>query len=175
LTLIVLSIVGVTLVVRFSAPGISVVLATTYIPAGTTVTDDMITDGRVASAVSHPGPDRTDVVGRIAGADINEGDLVMMDDLEPSSMTRVEVSVPLGVVPPESLTRGSNIDLWAIDAEGISPPVEVAAHATVLSMSQSSFGGDTIATILVNAMDIDRVLSMMGTSRLLVATGDVVP
>jgi len=175
LTLIVFSIVGVTLVVRFSAPGVPVVLATTFIPAGTTVTDDMITDGRVASTVSDSGPVRTDIVGRIAGADINKGDLVMVDDLEPTSMNRVEVSVPLGVVPPESLTRGSNIDLWAIDAEGILPPVEVAAHATVLSMSQSSFGGDTIATILVNAMDIDHVLSMIGTSRLLVATGDVVP
>ena len=139
------------------------------------MTDDMITDGRVTSPVSHPGPQRADVVGRIVGADLHEGDLVMMDDLEPSSITRVEVSVPLGVVPPETLTRGSTVDLWAIDAEGIVPPVEVAAHATVLSINQSSFGGDTIATILVHAMDIDRVLSMMGTSRLLVATGDVVP
>lgn len=139
------------------------------------MTDEMLIDGRVTSTVSRPGPRRTDVVGRIAGVDINQGDLVVMDDLEPSSTTRVEMSVPLGVAPSESLHRGSHIDLWAIDTEGILPPIAVAAHVTVMSVTQSSFGADTIATILVHAMEVDRVLSMLGTSRLLVTTGDVAP
>ncbi len=173
--LIIVSIVGVFFVVRASAPGNVVIRATEFLPAGTVITSDMVSDGRVNWTPTGASTARSTVVGRVVGTDIAEGDIVTTRALEERETDRVEVSVPLGVTPPSSMKRGSAITLWSIDKDGVAPPVSVGRNVTVVSVTESGFGGDTVATVRVPALDIDRVLAVLGTSHLLVATSGDAP
>ena len=167
---VIISIIGVGAVIQFSTPGDPVILATRFLSAGTVITEDHITAGRLSSATLADVVDATDLVGHALGVDVGKGEIVTARMLEPTSSTRVELSVPLGVAPPSGVARGSVVALWSLDTEGLVPPVAVANTATVMSLDEGNFGGETIATVLVNPADVDRVLAVLGTTRLLVAT-----
>jgi hypothetical protein len=115
------------------------------------------------------------VIGRVAGVDIGDGEFISARMLEAIPESRVRVSVPLGITPPTTIARGSVIELWAVDADEISPPVAVARNATVLAVVESGLGGGTALTLLVTAFDVDRVLSAIGSSDMMVATEGETP
>jgi hypothetical protein len=175
LVLIVASIVGVAFVVRSSAPGNRIVMAATFLPAGTVITAELLRDGRVSPAPPGSVLAAEDVIGRIAGIDIGDGEFISARMLEAITESRVRVSVPLGIIPPATIVRGSAIELWAVDEDEMSPPIAVARNAIVLAVVESGLGGDTTLTLLVDAFEVDRVLSAIGSSHMMVATEGETP
>lgn len=175
LALILASVVGVVVVVRGVAPGERVVLAATFAPAGTVITDDLLVEGRVSVGTPATTLSANDVVGRVLGVDWGEGEVLSARMLEPASVDRVVVAVPLGVSPPTSITQGVEVDVWAVDTDGMAPPVTVAHGAIVESLVESGFGGDTLATLRVDPATIDRLLAYIGTSFALVITTGETP
>ena len=175
LVLIVASIVGVTLVVRSAAPGNRIVMAAAFLPAGTIITAESLREGRISPTPPGSVLVAEDVIGRVAGVDIGDGEFISARMLEAIPESRVRVSVPLGITPPTTIARGSVIELWAVDADEISPPVAVARNATVLAVVESGLGGGTALTLLVTAFDVDRVLSAIGSSDMMVATEGETP
>jgi hypothetical protein len=173
LALILTSVIGVVLVVRGSAPGERVILAATFVPAGTVITNELIVEGRASVGSSVTDFTTNDVVGKVLGVDWGEGEVLSARMLEPASTERVVVAVPLGVSPPTSIAPGKIVDVWAVDTEGIEPPLTVAHSAVVDSIVESGFGGDTMMTLRVDVTSVDRLLAFVGTSfALVVTTGD---
>lgn len=175
IVLVIASIVGVVGVVRLSTPGDRVIMAISFLPAGTVITDDVIDEVRISANASNPGVSRTDLIGRVVGSDIGAGEIITSRMLEQSPFSRVQISVPLGVTPPASLTSGSSIDLWAVDEDGDAPPFTVARNAVVVSIADSGFGGDSVATILVDPLEVDRVLAVLDSAHVIVATSGESP
>lgn len=175
LLLIVSSIVGVVLVVRSSAPGDRIVMAATFLPAGTIITAESVREGRVSSAPTDLLLTVEDVIGRVAGVDIGDGEFISARLLEATPESRVHVAVPLGITPPTTVVRGSTIELWSVDAEELSPPHSVARNAVVLSVADNGLGGGTVLSLLVTAFEVDRVLSAIGASHMLIATEGETP
>lgn len=175
LVLIVSSIVGVVLVVRSAAPGDRIVMAATFLPAGTIITAESLREGRVSPAPIGSVLVAEDVIGRVAGVDIGDGEFIAARMLEVAPESRISVSVPLGITPPTTIVRGSVIELWAVDADELLPPVTVARNAIVLSVVESGLGGGTVLTLLVTAFEVDRVLSALGSSYMMVATEGETP
>lgn len=173
LALILTSVIGVVFVVRGSAPGERVILAATFVPAGTVITNELIVEGRASVGSSVTDFTTNDVVGKVLGVDWGEGEVLSARMLEPASTERVVVAVPLGVSPPTSIAPGKIVDVWAVDTEGIEPPLTVAHSAVVDSIVESGFGGDTMMTLRVDVTSVDRLLAFVGTSfALVVTTGD---
>ena len=175
LVLIVSSIVGVILVVRSAAPGNRIVMAATFVPAGTIITADSLREGRVSPAPPGPVLVAEEVIGRVAGVDIGDGEVISARMLDATPESRVRISVPLGITPPTTVVSGSVIELWAVDADELSPPQAVARNAIVLSVIESGLGGGTVLTLLVTAFEVDRVLSAVGSSHMMVATEGETP
>jgi hypothetical protein len=170
LLLIITSIVGVVLVVRASAPGDRIVMAVGFIPAGTILTDDILREGRVSGAPSDLALAVDDVVGRVAGVDVGNGEFISSRMLEATPETRIRLSVPLGIAPPSTVEPGSEIELWSVDPEGAFPPQSVARNSVVLSVVDGGLGGDTVLTVLVSAFEVDRVLAAIGAANTMLAT-----
>jgi hypothetical protein len=168
--LIIVSVVGVVSVVRLSTPGDRVIMANSFLPAGTVITDDVIEEGRVSSIAANPSASPTEVIGRVVGSDIGGGEIITARSLEPLSSSRVLISVPLGVTPPSAITSGTVIDLWSVKEDGDIPPITVARNAVVVSVTDSGFGGDSVLTVLVDSVQVDRVLGVLGSSHVIVAT-----
>ena len=175
LLLIASSIVGVFVVVRASAPGDAIIVATKFLPAGSVLTATDITVSRVSRRSGDAVQTEKDVIGKAIGVDLGEGDIVTSRVMEPTTESRIEIAVPLGVEPPAGVDEGSQVDLWAVDSEGVLPPITVARNAPAISFVESGFGGDTIMTLLVSSTEVDSVLGALGTSRILVATSSVTP
>jgi hypothetical protein len=175
ISLIVASVVGVVGVVRLSTPGERVIMAIRYLPAGTIITADVIDEVRVSSLPASPSVSLTEIVGRVVGSDVGAGEIITARLLEPSALSRVHVSVPLGVAPPPTMTGGASIDLWAVDEDGETPPVTVARNALVVSLTDSGFGGDSVVNALVNPLDVHTVLAVLGSSHVIVATSGETP
>jgi len=175
LILIVASIVGVVLVVRSSAPGDRIILAAEFLPAGSTITADSIREGRATDVPASLILNADDVVGRVVGVDVGDGEFISARMLEVVPLTNTQVSVPLGVTPPTSVTRGTAVELWAVDAEGIAPPLAIAHHAIVISLSEGGFGGETVLTVRVGPHEVAQVLATIGSSQLVMATASDSP
>lgn len=173
--LVAVSIVGVVGIVRLSTPGERVIMAADFLPAGTVITDDLIEDAKVSGNISSSDWPLADVIGRVVGFDIGKGEVITARLLEPTQSSRVQISVPLGVSPPTSLVNGSSVDLWSVDTEDEMPPVAVAQHAMVVAMTDSGFGGDAVITVLVDSLEVDRVLAVLGTRHVVVATSSENP
>jgi hypothetical protein len=73
------------------------------------------------------------------------------------------------------MTSGASVDLWAVDEDGVSPPKTVALNATVVAIVESGFGGDAVMTVLVNPIEVDRVLAVLGSSHVIVVTSGETP
>ena len=170
LLLVVTSIVGVVLVVRASAPGDRIVMAAAFIPAGTVLTEEVLREGRVSGAPSDLILTYNEIIGRVAGVDVGNGEFISGRMLEPTRESRIRLSVPLGIAPPSTVAPGSQIELWAVDSEEASPPQSVARNAVVLSIVDGGLGGDTVVTLLVTAFEVDRVLSAIASANSLLAT-----
>jgi len=173
--LVVASVIGVVSVVRLSTPGERVVMASSFLSAGTVITADVIDEVRVTSLTTSPGVSLTGVVGRVVGSDIGVGEIITPRLLEPTTLSRVQISVPIGVMPPSAMTNGASVDLWAIDQDGAAPPTTVALNATVVTVEDSGFGGDVVMTVLVDSLEVDRVLAVLGSSYVIVATSGETP
>jgi hypothetical protein len=168
--LVVASVAGVIAVVRLSTPGERVIMAISFLSAGTVITADAIDEVRVSSLATSPGVSLTEVIGRVVGSDIGAGELITARLLEPTTSSRVQISVPIGVMPPSTMTTGALVDLWAVDEDGATPPATVALNATVVAIADSGFGGDAVMTVLVDPLEVDRVLAVLGSSHVIVVT-----
>jgi len=168
--LVVASVAGVIAVVRLSTPGERVIMAISFLSAGTVITADAIDEVRVSSLATSPGVSLTEVIGRVVGSDIGAGELITARLLEPTTSSRVQISVPIGVMPPSTMTTGALVDLWAVDEDGATPPATVALNATVVAIADSGFGGDAVMTVLVDPLEVDRVLAVLGSSHVIVGT-----
>lgn len=164
------SAVGVVFLVGSATPGDKIILASGFIPAGTVISADSIREGRATNVRRDLILSANDVVGRVVGVDVGEGEFITERMLEVMVESRIEMSVPLGVTPPSGVTRGTSVELWSVDSEGIAPPISIAGHATVLSIDNGGFGGDTILTVRVDSTDVERVLAAIGSTRLMLAT-----
>ena len=173
--LVVASIAGVVAVVRLSTPGERVIMAISFLSAGTVITADAIEEVRVSSLATSPGVSLTEVIGRVVGSDIGAGELITARLLEPTTSSRVQISVPIGVMPPSTMTTGALVDLWAVDEDGATPPATVALNATVVAIADSGFGGDVVMTVLVDPLEVDRVLAVLGSSHVIVVTSGETP
>jgi hypothetical protein len=170
IALIVASVVGVVGVVRLSTPGDRVIMANSFLPAGTVITEDVIEEGRVSSRAANVNQPPTDVIGRVVGSDIGGGEIITARLLEPTPSSRVIISVPLGVAPPSAFANGTLVDLWSVNEDGDVPPITVARNAVIVSVTDSGFGGDSVLTVLVDPAQVDRVLGVLGSSHVIVAT-----
>ena len=170
IVLVVASVVGVVGVVRLSTPGERVIMAISFLSAGTVITADAIDEVRVSSLAENPGVSLTDVIGRVVGSDIGAGEIITARLLEPSPSSRVQISVPIGVMPPSTVKIGATVDLWAVAEDGANPPVTIALNASVVAIADSGFGGDAVLTVLVDALEVDRVLAVLGSSHVIVVT-----
>jgi hypothetical protein len=175
IVLVVTSVIGVVSVVRLSTPGERVIMAISFLPAGTVITADAIDEVRVSSLPTSSSAALTEVVGRVVGSDIGAGEIITARLLEPSALSRVQISVAIGVMPPSTMTSGASVDLWAVDEDGASPPVAVALNATVVTIAESGFGGDAVMTVLVDPLEVDRVLAVLGSSHVIVVTSSETP
>jgi hypothetical protein len=170
LLLIITSIVGMVLVVRASAPGDRIVMAAGFIPAGTILTEDILREGRVSGTPSDLVLAFDDLVGRVVGVDVGNGEFISLRMLEATPETRIRISVPLGIAPPSTVEPGSEIELWSVDPEGTIPPQSVASNSVVLSVVDGGLGGATVLTVLVTAFEVDRVLAAIGAANTMLAT-----
>lgn len=175
LVLIVSSIVGVVFVVRASAPGERVVMAATFLPAGTVITAESLREGRISPTAPNAVLVAEDVIGRVVGVDVGIGELISERMLEATPESRVHVAVPLGITPPTTVVPGSTVQLWSVDGDDFSPPHSIARNAVVLSVEASGLGGGTLLSVLVAAFEVDRVLSAIGSSHMVVATEGETP
>ena len=173
--LVVASVAGVVAVVRLSTPGERVIMAISFLSAGTVITADAIEEVRVSSLATSPGVSLEEVIGRVVGSDIGAGELITARLLEPTTSSRVQISVPIGVTPPSTMTSGALVDLWAVDEDGATPPATVALNATVVAIADSGFGGDAVMTVLVDPLEVDRVLAVLGSSQVIVVTSGETP
>ncbi len=173
--LVVASVAGVVAVVRLSTPGERVIMAIGFLSAGTVITADAIEEVRVSSLATSPGVSLEEVIGRVVGSDIGAGELITARLLEPTTSSRVQISVPIGVMPPSTMTSGALVDLWAVDEDGATPPAAVAINATVVAIADSGFGGDAVMTVLVDPLEVDRVLAVLGSSHVIVVTSGETP
>jgi len=173
--IVVASVVGVVSVVRLSTPGERATMAISFLPTGTVITADAIAEVRVSSLGTSHGLSMTEAIGRVVGFDIGVGEIITPRLLEPSTLSRVQISVPIGVLPPSTMTSGASVDLWAVDEDGVSPPKTVAHNATVVAIVESGFGGDAVMTVLVNPIEVDRVLAVLGSSHVIVVTSGETP
>ena len=173
--LVVASVAGVVAVVRLSTPGERVIMAISFLSAGTVITADAIDEVRVSSLTTSPGVSLTEVIGRVVGSDIGAGELITARLLEPTTSSRVQISVPIGVMPPSTMTSGALVDLWAVDEDGATPPATVALNATVVAIADSGFGGDAVMTVLVDPLEVDRVLAVLDSSHVIVVTSGETP
>jgi len=170
IALIIVSVIGVVGVVRLSTPGDRVIMAMSFLPAGTVITEDVIEEVRVSSHAVNSHESMTDVIGRVTGSDIGGGEIITARLLEPNPSSRVLIAVPLGVAPPSAFTNGEVVDLWSVSEDGVVPPITVARNAVIVSVNDSGFGGDSVLTVLVESAQVDRVLGVLGSSHIIVAT-----
>lgn len=173
--LVVASVAGVVAVVRLSTPGERVIMAISFLSAGTVITADAIDEVRVSSLTTSPGVSLEEVIGRVVGSDIGAGEIITARLLEPTTSSRVQISVPIGVTPPSTMTSGALVDLWAVDEDGATPPATVALNATVVAIADSGFGGDAVMTVLVDPLEVDRVLAVLDSSHVIVVTSGETP
>ncbi|CAB4581717.1 unannotated protein [freshwater metagenome] len=73
------------------------------------------------------------------------------------------------------MTSGALVDLWAVDEDGATPPATVALNATVVAIADSGFGGDAVMTVLVDPLEVDRVLAVLDSSHVIVVTSGETP
>jgi hypothetical protein len=175
LVLIVSSIVGVVLVVRLASPGDRIILASGFIPAGTVITTESIREGRATDVPAGLLLKAEDILGRVVGVDVGEGEFISARMLEVAAQSSSQVSVPLGIEPPTTVARGTTVELWSVDAEGIQPPVSIARHAIVMSLSESGFGGDTVLTVRISPAEVALVLATIGSNQVVMATASDSP
>lgn len=173
--LIVSSVVGVVLVVRSAAPGERIILASGFLPAGTVITTESIREGRATDIPGGLLLTTEEALGRVVGVDVGDGELISARMLEVVPQTTTQVSVPLGIAPPTSVARGTAVELWSTDSEGVEPPLSIARHAIVLSIVESGFGGETVLTVRIAPAEVAPVLATIGSSHIVMATASDSP
>ena len=175
LALIAASIIGVFAVISLSGTGTTVILAREFIPAGTTISADALLTVPIDAAAPVDHLTTAEATGQVAGVDLAPGDVVSHHALEPTSVERIAVALPLGVSPATGIGAGSVVSVWSVDEDGIVPPDTIARNVGVVGIADAGFGADTVATVLVDSIDIERVLGALGSKRLIVLTTGEAP
>lgn len=173
--LIGISIAGVFGVIQSQTRGVRVLLAADFLPAGSVISEADLAEARILD----PNPtyllETSEVIGQTLGTDVGPGELITQRMFEPTLVQRVSVAVPLGYPPAQNIESGSNVSVWVVDKENNSPPVAVSNEATVTELSDSGFGADILATLLVNFTDVDRLLAATSSRRHIVITTGETP
>lgn len=173
--LILVSIVGVFGVIQSQTRGVKVLLAADFLPAGTIIAEADLVEARILDPQSQPVLAASEAIGQKLGFDVGFGELLTQRMFEPSLVQRVSVAVPLGFPPAENIAPGSTVSVWVVDEENDNPPASVANGATVTELTDSGFGADILATLLVNFTEVDRLLAATGSRRHIVITAGETP
>ena len=173
LAFMLISILGVFGVIRSATTGTTVILASRFLAAGTTITQDDIDTVQVMSEPSVPAVDPEDFVGKVIAVDIGDGEMVTPRMIEPTQDSRIALAVPLGIPPATTIVPGSIVTVWRVDEEGVLPPTAVAFNAVVTDIADTGFGADILATLLIEFDEVDRVVAATGPRQhLVLSTGE---
>lgn len=170
LALVGVSIGGTVAVVADNAEGTGMVLATRFIPAGSTVESEDVVAVRVSAPVEVSELLVDDIVGRRLAVDVYVGDIVTEHALDSTIAPRRIIAVPLGVTSARSLSAGSRVELWFVATLGSEPPRMVAHDAILISSLEGSFGAGDLLEVSIDSRDEDAVLAAIGADGLILAT-----
>lgn len=170
LALIGVSVAGTAATVAINNEGTTAVMATRVITAGSMISKDDVREVRVSSMPMLSEISLADVVGRRASVDLAINSTIVMEHLEPASLTTSVVSIPLSIAPAESITAGRRIELWAMSSDGVEPVRLVARNAVVVSSRSSGFGGEVMMDVSLTFREVHSVLAAISANTRIVAT-----
>ena len=164
-------------IVRSTVPTLNAVIASKPLAAGTTLTQNLITDKKVSRALAWPGLlTKSDLaIGKVtshaisAGQPISASDLVSSDLLAGFSSNKIAISIPLKANQTEAfLTSGNHINVYAAQA-GMAAQL-VAFDAIVLFMPEKlsgtfNFGssGEQSLILAVNQSESASIAAYIGS------------
>jgi len=168
--LIGISIAGTATTIAVNNNGITAVMASRVIPAGSLISDADVYEVRVSSISDLREVTLADVVGRRASVDLAVGSTVVSADLEPASLATSIVSVPLSISPAESISPGRHVQLWSMSSDELEPVRLVARSAVVVSSRDSGFGGEVMMDVSLSFREVHTVLAAISANARIVAT-----
>jgi hypothetical protein len=168
--LIGISIAGTATTIAVNNSGITAVMASRVIPAGSLISDADVYEVRVSSISDLREVTLADVVGRRASVDLAVGSTVVGADLEPASLATSIVSVPLSISPAESISPGRHVQLWSMSSDELEPVRLVARSAVVVSSRDSGFGGEVMMDVSLSFREVQTVLAAISANARIVAT-----
>jgi hypothetical protein len=168
--LIGISIAGTATTIAVNNNGITAVMASRVIPAGSLISDADVYEVRVSSISDLREVTLPDVVGRRASVDLAVGSTVVSADLEPASLATSIVSVPLSISPAESISPGRHVQLWSMSSDELEPVRLVARSAVVVSSRDSGFGGEVMMDVSLSFREVHTVLAAISANARIVAT-----
>jgi hypothetical protein len=168
--LIGISIAGTATTIAVNNNGITAVMASRVIPAGSMISDADVYEVRVSSISDLREVTLADVVGRRASVDLAVGSTVVSADLEPASLATSIVSVPLSISPAESISPGRHVQLWSMSSDELEPVRLVARSAVVVSSRDSGFGGEVMMDVSLSFREVHTVLAAISANARIVAT-----
>ncbi len=168
--LIGVSVAGTAATIAINSDGTTAVMTNRVITAGSLISEADVHEVRVSSTEALSEVNAADVVGRRASVDLAINSTVVIDHLEPASLTTSVVSVPLSIAPAESITPGRHIELWAMSSDGVEPVRLVARNAVVVSSRSSGFGGEVMMDVSLTFREVHSVLAAIGANTRIVAT-----
>lgn len=168
--LIGVSVAGTAATIALNSDGTTAVMTNRVITAGSLISEADVHEVRVSSTEALSEVNAADVVGRRASVDLAINTTVVIDHLEPASLTTSVVSVPLSIAPAESIIPGRHIELWAMSSDGVEPVRLVARNAVVVSSRSSGFGGEVMMDVSLPFREVHSVLAAIGANTRIVAT-----
>lgn len=170
LVLIAVSVAGTAVTIAVGNEGTTAVVATRMIVAGSTIAEDDVRAVKISPTGSAPTVTLESVVGQRAATDIVQGSTIVSANLDDTFYDKLVLSVPLGLVPAESVAEGARIRLWAIAPDQSAPVRLVARDVIVVGMRESGFGGEVTADVSLNDREAQNVLATLGANSMIVAT-----
>lgn len=170
LVLIAVSVAGTAVTIAVGNEGTTAVVATRMIVSGSTIAEDDVRSVKISPTGSAPTVTLESVVGQRAATDIVQGSTIVSANLDDTFYDKLVLSVPLGLVPAESVAEGARIRLWAIAPDQSAPVRLVARDVIVVGMRESGFGGEVTADVSLNDREAQNVLAALGANSMIVAT-----
>jgi len=173
LALIGVSVFGTVWVVSENSTGTGMVLAARFIPAGTVISSDDLTEARVQADIDFASVALPELVGQRTAVDLAAGDLVSQHTLDSTSSQRRTIAVPLDIAPATTIASGSRIELWFVDAENSRPPRLAAHDVVVIAVRRGGFGEGELVDVSIDVRDEGSLLAALGANGQIIATKGV--
>jgi len=149
------------------------VLAARFIPAGTVISSDDLTEARVQADIDFASVALRELVGQRTAVDLAAGDFVSQHTLDSTSSQRRTIAVPLDIAPATTIASGSRIELWFVDAENSRPPRLAAHDAVVIAVRRGGFGEGELVDVSIDVRDEGSLLAALGANGQIIATKGV--